>query len=152
MDAGGTWERIAARLEEALGPGVRGIAAFGSRTRCDHRPDSDYDVLLVAEGLAEDPFDRARQLGTALLPLAGVEVQVVARTPREFEADVTPLHLDLALDATVLRERQSYLTSRLARLRELLVEAGLERGPDLFWRWRKPHRVDWAITWDGVKV
>ena len=152
MDAREPWDRIATRLEETFGAGVRGIAAFGSRARGDHRTDSDYDVLLVADGLAADPFDRARQLGGVALLLHGVGVQVVARTPCEFEADVTPLHLDLALDARVLVERGGYLSARLARLRELLAEAGLERGRDLFWRWRRPHCRDWAITWDGVRV
>jgi predicted nucleotidyltransferase len=117
------------------------------------RPDSDYDVLLVAEGLADDPFDRARQVRLPLLELTGIDVQVLARTPGEFEADVTPLHLDLAVDAVVLRERDGYLAERLRRLRELLGEAGLERGADLFWRWRvPPRRPDWAITWNGVRT
>lgn len=148
-----TWERIAVCLEAAFGIGVAGIAAFGSRARGTARPESDYDILLVAGGLAGDPFDRARQVQIPLLDLAGFDVRVVARTPAEFEADVTPLHLDLALDAVVLRDHGGYLATRLRRLRQLVAEAGIERGADLFWRWRvPPRRIDWAITWDGVRV
>lgn len=128
------------------------MAAFGSQARGTAGPESDLDVLLVADGLLPDPFARGRQIRR---PLAGLEtelVQVLARTRREFVVDVTPLHLDLALDAVVLFERAGFLSERLTRLRQLIEEAGLERMPDLFWGWRKaPGRRDWAITWDGVR-
>jgi hypothetical protein len=36
---------------------------------------------------------------------------VLARTPEAFLADVTPLHLDLALDCIVLTEQDRFLSS-----------------------------------------
>jgi predicted nucleotidyltransferase len=153
MDDRAYWELIACRYQEAFGEGLRGVAAFGSRARGEARPGSDHDLLLVAGGLAPDPFVRSAQVRGPLAGLGALQVQVLARTPEEFVADVTPLHLDLALDAIVLLERERFLTLRLERLRELLALAGLERGPDLFWRWRSPPKVrDWAITWEGVRA
>jgi hypothetical protein len=74
------------------------------------------------------------------------------RTPEEFDRDVRPLYLDLALDARVLYDRDGWLAARLDRLRELLREARLRRRPNLFWEWEEPpSRNDWAITWQGVR-
>ncbi|MDI7268879.1 MAG: nucleotidyltransferase domain-containing protein [Myxococcota bacterium] len=153
MDERAYWQRIGERYGEALGESLVAVAVFGSRARGAAAPDSDHDVLLIAAGLPDEPFERARRVRLPLLDLGAMQVQVLARTPAEFTADVTGLHLDLALDALVVRERDGWLSSRLARLRELIETAGLERGPNLFWRWRKPPRgPDWAITWEGVRT
>lgn len=79
-------------------------------------------------------------------------MQVLARTPDDFLKDVTPLHLDLALDARVIFEQDRFLSRHLERLRALIEEAGLYRTKELFWRWNTPPRRDWAITWGGVQI
>jgi hypothetical protein len=68
----------------------------------------------------------------------------------EFSADVSPLHLALALDAVILYDPQRFLASKLDRVRELIAEAGLTRSADLRWRWHVQPRPGWAITWEGV--
>jgi predicted nucleotidyltransferase len=146
------WAEIAARYERALGERLKGVAAFGSRARRSAREDSDHDILLVAAGLPATPFERAREIRAPLRGLHRENIQVLARTPQAFLADVTPLHLDLALDAIVLAERDAFLTTHLARLRELIDQAGLSRDPNLFWHWKQPPRRDWAITWEGAHV
>jgi predicted nucleotidyltransferase len=152
MDGVAVARELALTLERALGARCRGIALFGSWARGDARADSDVDLLLVAEALATDPFARAAELGRPLA--ARLEpVNLLARTPDEFEADVTPLHLDLALDAKVLYERDRYLSDKLALVRRRIEEAGLWRDSGLFWRWhRVPTVTNWAIHWDGVRV
>lgn len=148
-----SWDLIAGRYAQAFGDRLFGVAAFGSRARGTARPDSDHDILLVVSGLTGDVFERARLIRRPLAGLNAANVQVLARAPEEFDADVTPLHLDLALDALVLFERDGFLRRRLGRLRDLITEAGLERGQDLAWAWRRPPRTrDWAITWEGVRV
>lgn len=37
-------------IRAALGSGLREMWLFGSRARGDQRPDSDYDILVVADG------------------------------------------------------------------------------------------------------
>lgn len=65
-------------------PQVQSILLFGSRARGDARPDSDFDLLIVAPNL---PTDTAR---TARLRLAlrglGAAFDIVAVTPEEFAA------------------------------------------------------------------
>jgi predicted nucleotidyltransferase len=146
------WQELAARYERAFGEDLKGIGLFGSRARGTARADSDHDILLVAAGLSADVFTRARQIRDPLRGLEVAAVQVLARTPDDFLKDVTPLHLDLALDAQVIFERDGFLSQHLERLRELIHEAGLYRTPELFWRWKNPPRRDWAITWQGVRV
>jgi len=145
-------EEFAGILRRALGERCRAIALFGSWARNNARSDSDIDLLLIADGLADDPFQRNAQVrGPVYRRLE--PVSILARTPSEFEADVTPLHLDLALDAVVLFEDRNYLSSRLAIVRRRIEEAGLVRVADLSWRWRKlPSVANWAVHWDGVRV
>jgi predicted nucleotidyltransferase len=145
------WEDLAERYRRAFGDRLHGLAAFGSRARGTAGPESDHDILLVAEGLSRNPLERSAEVGEPLSGLGLVPVQVTARTPAEFLADITPLHLDLAVDAVVLFERDGFLSRHLGRVRERIAEAGLERGPDLFWRWRQPPGPGWAICWDGVR-
>lgn len=149
------WGRVADAYERSLRRRLVGLAAFGSRARGDARPDSDHDLLLVARGLSPDPFERNQEIQAPLDSLDSsdaLSVSVLARTPEEFLADITPLHLDLALDAIVLFEQQSFLSHHLGRVRQRIQEAGLERGKDLFWTWKRPPRRDWAISWEGVRV
>jgi len=45
--------RLKSELGKLYGPRLKQALLYGSRARGDHRPDSDYDVLVVLEG----PFD-----------------------------------------------------------------------------------------------
>ncbi|MBK8432567.1 MAG: nucleotidyltransferase domain-containing protein [Chloroflexi bacterium] len=49
---------VTSALQEALGDDLVALVLFGSRARGDARPDSDWDLLLIAEGLPERPFAR----------------------------------------------------------------------------------------------
>jgi predicted nucleotidyltransferase len=140
-------------LRATLGDGLLAVALFGSRARGDAKDDSDVDVYVLAEGLPADPFDRVALLARARPRQIDYALSLVARTPEEFEADITPLHLDLALDARVLYERAGWLSSRLAIVRQRIEEATLVRRADLVWQWRvTPRTCDWAITWEGVRT
>lgn len=60
------------------------IVLFGSRARGDHRPDSDYDLLVIKR----TGLPRQREEGplyTALAPLT-IDVNVLVYTPEDVEA------------------------------------------------------------------
>jgi hypothetical protein len=155
----GVLERLAPeitqRYTEALGSNLVALAFFGSWGRGDQTEHSDIDVLLIARELPEHPFERNRVIYDPLLGLKGEgRISVLARTEEEFSADVTPLHLDLAEDASILHDPQGFLAARLQRVRELIEEAGLERrrSESGWWWWWKgpPPRPDrWSLTWEG---
>jgi uncharacterized protein len=49
-----TFEQALPKIVAALQP--RKVILFGSRARGDHRPDSDYDLLLVVDDNAASPW------------------------------------------------------------------------------------------------
>jgi predicted nucleotidyltransferase len=66
-------------------PGARLIVLFGSRARGDARPDSDYDLLVVA------PPDRSANARAAEIRLALWEIpaafDLVVLNPRDFDVE-----------------------------------------------------------------
>ena len=64
-------------------PGIRRIILFGSRAKGLARPDSDYDLLVVAD-LADPPAARCLRVRRALRGL-GVGLDIVVVTPVEYE-------------------------------------------------------------------
>ncbi len=136
-----------------LGDGLEGIVLYGSRARGDAHPDSDLDLLLVTKTLPSDPFERACLLSAPRLALGSPPVSVRGLTTDEYERDIAPIDLDIAIDGRVLFDSNGYMAERLSLIRQRLKEAGLSRDSELVWRWRSwPKRRDWAITWQGVRV
>jgi uncharacterized protein len=146
-------DELLAHYRAALGPHLVGLAMYGSRARGDARPDSDLDLLLIADGLPADLFERARVVQAPLVRLDDPSVSVRALSPGEYERDIAPIDLDIGLDGVVLHDRDGYLSGRLELVRQRIQQAGLVRAADLTWGWRQwPSRADWAVTWEGVRL
>ena len=78
-------------------------------------------------------------------------VGLLARTPAEFEARISSLMLDIALDGIVLDDPEGYATAQLTRLRKLIASKGLQRkqqGRDFVWSWERFPGFDWSLKWD----
>jgi len=146
-------DELCAHYRATLGEGFIALAMFGSRARGDARPDSDLDLLLIAEGLPGDPFERAGAVRGPALGPDEPSVSVRALSPQEYERDIAPIDLDIALDAKVLCDPDGYLVRRLELIRQRIEQAGLSRALDLTWGWKQwPTRSDWAVTWEGVRL
>jgi uncharacterized protein len=144
---------LADHYRALLGERLIGLVLYGSRARGTARPDSDVDLMLIAQGLPGDPFQRARDLPPPSLPLSDPPISLRALTPAEYERDIAPIDLDIAVDGKILHDRDGYMTSRLALIRLRIEEAGLVRDAGLAWRWRRrPSTRHWAVTWDGVRL
>jgi len=138
----------------ALGSDLVALALFGSQARGEAGEDSDVDLLLIARSLPQNPFERRRRVQEPLLEAGIPSVSVLARTPEEFTADVTPLHLDLAVDAVILYDPEGFLAEKLERVRQLIQEAGLVRrrtAHGWVWWWREQPRPGWSLTWEGFR-
>ncbi len=139
-------------LHAGLGTRLTAVVLFGSRARRDDRPDSDWDLLVIAEGLPEHYFDR-QFLVNSFLEVCPYPISPVIRTPKEFESHVPSLYLDIAVDGYILYDPAGYAAGRLAHLRRLIEEAGLSRERTAagdVWTWEHPPRGPWVMTWERI--
>jgi predicted nucleotidyltransferase len=144
-------EPVVEALERSFGDRLVAVALFGSRARGDARPDSDWDLLVVARDLPASPLQRVWTVKSAIPPYWRARVSVLARTPEEFEARLTSLHLDLALDAVVLFERHGYASTKLDALRRLIERKRLRRvrrGQEWVWDWVEFPGPSWHLSWE----
>ncbi len=113
------------------------LAVFGSVGRGTPRPDSDVDLLIVAEDLPQGRMRRMAQferVESAMKPRlselrrSGVETELspVFKTPAEVHRD-SPLFLDMTTDARLLYDREAFLQSALERLKAKLESLGARR-------------------------
>lgn len=146
-------EQSVEALRKALGNRLVAVVLFGSRAREDARPDSDWDLLVIAKGLIEDPPERGRFLRQVLPSGCRGAIALLARTPEEFEGHLASLYLDIALDGRIVHDPTGYVAERLATLRRLIKKAGLyrerTRAGDV-WRWKEPPHGDWIMSWEKI--
>jgi len=142
-------------LHNGLGDNLVAVVLFGSQARGDAGPESDWDLLVIAEGLPGSIWQRQKRL-LALLPAKGhPPINLLAYTPAEWFARVTPLALDIALDGIVLYERSpAMFSARLMVLRKQLSDLGLERKMlgkgEWLWLWRDRPRRQWRLEWQQI--
>ncbi len=81
-------DEVIRRLREELSkiPSVRLILIFGSVARGDYRPDSDVDVMLVAEKVRE-ARERAREISSNIFADTGVPVTVIVVSPEDYSEE-----------------------------------------------------------------
>ena len=143
-------------LKEAFGDRLKTVVLFGSQARDEGRPGSDHDLYLVIEDLAEKPLARLREVRMPLLPilhrLPGA-IGFIAKTPEEFEENLTPLLLDVCADGICLYG-EDYFEPFRRRALAAIEEAGLQRTRSgNSWKWTFPKISDrnWELTWDGYR-
>ena len=145
---------VLAALKQGLGDNLVAIVLFGSRARGEADEASDWDLLLIARNLPRKPFQRHLHLKRMLPADWRGRVAMLAKTPEEFESYLTSLFLDIALDGIILHDSEGYMADRLARLRRLIQEQGLQRiraNGDLIWRWRRFPGFDWSLDWEMAR-
>lgn len=145
---------VLAALKRGLEDRLVSVVLFGSRARGEADEHSDWDLLLIARDLPSKPFRRYLYLKRVLPPEWRGWVAILAKTPAEFDSYLSSLFLDIALDGIILHDSENFMTDRLARLRRLIQDQGLQRtqeGHDLIWRWRRFPGFDWSLGWEMVR-
>ena len=152
-------EDLTSFLSDHLGEDFVALALFGSQARGTADEDSDVDLLLIARHLNENLWERGTEIARMLGHAGPPGRAVLSRTPEEFLGGFPSYYLDLGLDAIVLHDTDSFLTNALARIREIIDEAGLERQwlderhREYLWAWtkHKPKPGKWSVTWEGYR-
>ena len=143
-------EQVVAALRDALGKRLIAVVLFGSRARGEAAPESDWDFLVIAEGLPERALQRHISLKKLLPPGCRGASSLLAKTPDELDAHMASLYLDIALDGNILYDPQLYAAERLNAWRRLIEEAGLYRkrtaAGDL-WQWKRQPAAPWKLDW-----
>lgn len=138
-------------LRASLGERLVAVVLYGSRASPRAREGSDWDFLVIARGLPEGPVARHLAVKGALPPECRGAAAFLAKTPGEFTAHLSALHLDIAVDGQILYDPTGYAEGLLGRIRELLTRRGLYRvrtpAGDV-WQWAEQPAGEWVLEWD----
>lgn len=122
---------------QAYGERLLALVLFGSVARGTHRPDSDIDLLLVAQPLPENRRERIiefEQVENSLKPLfkeaaragAHPELSPLIRTPAELELGSFAF-LDIPAEGRFLFDPQGVARNYFTRLADRLRLQGAEK-------------------------
>jgi predicted nucleotidyltransferase len=124
------------------------VVIFGSTGRGTARPDSDIDLLLIADPLPDgrmrrvEEFEIVERRIAELLPGVVPPLSPVFKTPEEV-GHGSPLFLDMTEDARILFDRESFFARHLDRLRARLAQLGARRiwlGSAWYWDLKPDYR------------
>jgi predicted nucleotidyltransferase len=150
------YRAVVQALESVFAGRLKTVVLFGSQARGESGPHSDHDFFVVIEELPRDPLARSRTVRAALLPILDRlpgPIGLVARTPTEVQASLTPLLLDVCVEGICLYGAtyfEPYRQKALAALRQ----SGMRRqrvGASLMWLFPRPPTGDWELNWEGYR-
>jgi predicted nucleotidyltransferase len=141
-------------LQAYFGDRLMAVVLYGSVARGEETPESDVDLLIVADGLPASRRARNRLLvefEEGFLPALlapwhrqGMYIDVSTRikTPQEARR-LTLFYLDLTEEAIILHERGRFFQDILDQLRQRLAELGAQRqqqGRVRYWKLKPDYR------------
>ena len=131
-------ESLLEMCRETYGEHLVSVAIFGSWARGTATPESDIDLLVIAEELPPSRgkrLDQFERIETATEQIrrqiwgaspAASSLSPVIKTTEEFKAG-SPLYLDMTEWCEMLFDRDAFLASALALLRKRMKELGTRR-------------------------
>lgn len=125
-------QRFRRALEARFGGALVTLAVFGSQVQGRQRPESDLDVLIVAESLPRSRLERQGlilDLAHDVSDAFAERLSVIPLTPEEART-VKPFYLGLLEGYRPLVDRDGFLEGVLDRLRGRLTELGARRLTD----------------------
>lgn len=144
--------RLVEAYKSYLGDELITIVIFGSRARGDYKENSDFDILIIADNLPERHLARMGYIREPLLNF-DEKVQVLAKTPEEFDSVFPPLYLDIALDGKILVDKDRFMENRLRKLKKIIRDSSLYRikkDDEFLWQWKSPKKPGWELNWGGL--
>ncbi len=152
--------KLLAACRQHYGARLVSVAVLGSVGRGTPHPDSDLDLLVVAEGVPDGRLARVRDfqvVEATLVPdlaeahAAGLapELSPVFKTPAEVELG-SLLFLDMIEDARLLYDRENFLRDALAAFQARLRRLGARRiwrGNAWIWDLKPDYKIGEVFEW-----
>ncbi len=141
-------EFVVARTIEGFGGKLRSLLLFGSVATGRAEPESDIDILIVAEGIPPSYSDRLRLFRELTKGIEAIRaelwekrgiyplIEAILLTPEE--ASVShPFYLDMIDEAIVIFDRGGFMQRKLEELQDRLRKLGARRIrlPSGRWYW-----------------
>lgn len=129
-------------VREGYGENLISLAIFGSVARGAAKPESDFDILIVANKLVRGRMNRVREYlqieKERIRPrLAGAPLLLspVIKTPEEVSLG-SPLFWDMTEDVIILLDREGFLEKHLLKVKERLTALRarkVQKGDGWYW-------------------
>ena len=150
---------ILEEMQHHFGANLVSLVLYGSTARGDCRPDSDIDLLIICDGLPQSKLERIR-LAAPVVEKVRKHFEQTFHKPAPYislilknqtEASYhSALYLDMLEEGKILFDRNEFITSVFAEMRQTLKALGSRRiviGNKWYWdlkpdyRWGEEFRV-----------
>jgi predicted nucleotidyltransferase len=131
-------ERLAETLKSKIGEDLISVVLYGSYARGQFGPESDVDLLIVANGLSPSSLDR-QAFFTRILdevetpskqdftPSRGFPyISAILKTPQEADC-ISRLYFDMIDEAKIFFDREDFFKSVLQKVKKKLEALGAKR-------------------------
>ncbi len=121
---------------------IKGMIAFGSRVKRMATPDSDFDILIVAEGINPKRHRRGKEIMQIKRCLPPKPFDLLLFTPGEVISNFrnhNPLFLDIAEEGIILIDKDGLLQKLIKETREYIQRKEIKRLKD-GWKFPIKHR------------
>jgi predicted nucleotidyltransferase len=139
---------VMAKLFETFRQNLVSVVLYGSVARGTAGLTSDMDLLLVARGLPESFYDRAKIISGILRQVHDSKVRLWKKSGRYTNVDIFPLtpeeaqiprllYLDFLFDSTILYDQDNFMRGVLEKMRDQIKQTGGRRItlPSGKWYW-----------------
>lgn len=147
-------DRLLGALQESLGEKLISVVLYGSCARGQMGPESDVDILIIAEGLSDSSLDR-QALFTQILnevmtffkettKQAGwfPYMSAILKTPQEADR-ISRIYFDMIEEAKILYDKNDFFKGVLKKVKTKLEELGARRiqvGKMWYWDLKPDYR------------
>ena len=127
---------------------VSGAVLFGSHANNSFTPDSDIDLLVVAENINPKLHRRKKEMLALKRSLPVKPLDLLLLTPDEVISNFTnhnPLFLDIAEDGIIITDSENFLSDLIEETRKYIQVRGIKRIKD-GWQFPVAYRAATALS------
>ncbi len=134
MEVTEIFNEIKKAIEKASTPfDVFSVMAFGSRVKGIATPDSDFDLLIVANGVNPKRHRRGNEIFLIKRNLPSLSFDIMLFTPGEVISNFknhNPLFLDIAEDGIIILDKYNFLKPLIDETRNYIKKKEIKRLKD----------------------